>query len=170
MKGKTTKVKYFLLLCLIIGLTSCTSNHITSSSIMPPPDPQNSVTLFLLDNYTTSHQAGARAANLIEGILIERGYQVVTEFKKHDSDIAQQLKIAKKNGSRFLLNGGVTEWRYKTGIDGEPAVSLQLKLIDVITQKVVWNSVASSNNWGNGTVGKTAQLMLEEMLRKGPKG
>jgi hypothetical protein len=44
------------------------------------------------------------------------GYKVITEFTKNQSDLEQQLMIAKKNGSRFLFTGGVTEWRYKTGI------------------------------------------------------
>ena len=159
------KVKYFLALFLIVGLMGCTRNHITSKSTLPVPDPSKSITLFLLANYTTSPQAGARAANLIDGILVERGYKVITEFTKNQSDLEQQLMIAKKNGSRFLFTGGVTEWRYKTGIDGEPAVSLQLKLIDVATGNIAWNSVASADDWGSGSVGKTAQIMLEEMLQ-----
>ncbi len=159
------KVKYLLALFLIVGLMGCTRNLIISKSKMPIPDPKKSITLSLLDNYTTSPQAGARAANLIDGILIERGYKVITAFAKHERNLRQQLQRAKKNGSRYLLTGGVTEWRYKTGIDGEPAVSLQLKLIDVITKNIVWNSVASADDWGSGSIGKTAQLMITEMIK-----
>ena len=158
------KIK-FISLAFVLGLMGCSSTQITTSSTLPMPQQGQSITLFTLDNYTTSPQAGARAANIIEGILIARGYNVITAFTKQESDISQQLMIANGNSSRYLLNGGVSEWRYKTGIDGEPAISLQLKLIDVASKKVVWNSVASGNDWGNASIGTTAQKLFDEMMQ-----
>lgn len=152
-------------LFLILGLFGCSSTEIITSSPMPIAQQGQNITLFVLDNYTTSPQAGARAANIIEGILIARGYNVITAFEKNESDVSQQLKIAKKNNSRYLLNGGVSEWRYKTGIDGEPAISVQLKLIDVTSKNVIWNSVASGNDWGNASIGTTAQNLFDEMMQ-----
>lgn len=64
------------------------------------------------------------------------------------------------------MYGGVSEWRYKTGIDGEPAVSIQLGFYKTKNAKLKWNAAGSDSDWGNASIGTTAQDLLEEMLRQ----
>jgi hypothetical protein len=74
-------------------------------------------------------------------------------------------KIADRYGDRFAMIGGVSEWRYKTGIDGEPAVSLQVSLVDCRQGgRVVWSATASSNDTWRASVGTTAQAIIERMF------
>ncbi len=122
------------------------------------------ISLFKLNNYTDTPQAGMRASNIIEGILLTKGYHIKSHFNDKTPSMKKARKIAKKDGSKYFMYGGVSEWRYKTGIDGEPAVSLQLSLYKTKKSKLVWSATASDSDWGNTSVGTTAQNLLNEML------
>ena len=147
-------------------LTACSSLELTTSSPLPLIDKVHSITIFSLDNYTDTPQAGMRASNLIEGVLLSKEYTLVNSIGVKAKGLSEQLRIANENGSKYLLTGGVSEWRYKTGIDGEPAISLSCKIIEVETSKVIWSKTASSNDWGNASIGTTAQAMLTSMFNE----
>ena len=157
---KHTVFSLFFLL-LLTACSAVTSSNRDFSSISDDPI---KITIFTLYNYTDTPQAGMRAANIAEGVLIARGDTVVNAIEKKELALEREIEIAKKNGSDYLLTGGVSEWRYKTGIDGEPAVSLQLKLIDVQSREVVWSATGSDSSWGNSSIGTTAQALIESMI------
>lgn len=123
-----------------------------------------SISLFRLNNYTDTPRAGMRAGNIIEGILKAKEYRVHSHLKEKVSSLKKAKKIAKEDGSKYFMFGGVSEWRYKTGIDGEPAVSIQLSLYKTKNAKLVWSATASDSDWGNSSIGTTAQDLLEEMM------
>lgn len=120
-----------------------------------------SITVFAFKNYTDTPQAGQRAANLMEGLLSSKGYRTVNRVDDARRSMNSQLSSV---GTQYILVGGVSEWRYKTGIDGEPAISLQMKLIDRHSKRVLWSATGSDNNWGNASIGTTAQGLFEELL------
>jgi len=122
------------------------------------------VTLFRLNNYTDTPRAGMRASNIIEGILLTKGYKVTSHINDKTPTLKKAMKIAKKDGSKYFMYGGVSEWRYKTGIDGEPAVSIQCTLYKTKKGKKEWSAIGSDSDWGNASIGTTAQDLLEEML------
>lgn len=156
------KIIYAFAIALYLG--ACSTLELSVGSELPDANQTRSITVFALDNYTDTPQAGMRASNLIEGVLLSKGYNVVKSIDLGHKGLNEQFQIAQDNGSDYLLNGGVSEWRYKTGIDGEPAISLQCKLVDVRSKTVVWSATASSNDWGNSSIGTTAQTMIESML------
>ncbi len=145
--------------------SACSTLELTGRDTLPAVEKTKSITLFSLSNYTDTPQAGMRASNLIEGALLTRGYTVVNAISLGAKNLQDQIKIASENNSGYLLTGGVSEWRYKTGIDGEPAISLHVKMIEVASGKTIWNSTASSNDWGNASIGTTAQQMIESMFQ-----
>ncbi|MDK9692621.1 MAG: hypothetical protein OEL19_00070 [Sulfurimonas sp.] len=122
------------------------------------------ITLFGLNNYTDTPRAGMRASNIIEGILVAKGYTIINNADDKVPSLDKARKIAKENGSKYFLYGGVTEWRYKTGIDGEPAVSLQCSLYKSKSGEVYWSATGSDSDWGNASIGTTAQELLSEMM------
>jgi TolB-like protein len=156
------KLLYAFTIALFLG--ACSTLELSVGSTLPDANQTQSITVFALDNYTDTPQAGMRASNLIEGVLLSKGYNVVKSIDLGRKSLNEQLQMAQDNGSKYLLNGGVSEWRYKTGIDGEPAISLQCKLIDVHSKKVIWSATASSNDWGNSSIGTTAQAMIASMF------
>jgi len=147
---------------LVLVLSACSSLELSTS--MPLPDKSKRITIFALENYTDTPQAGKRASNLIEGVLLSQEFILVNAVALKTKSLSEKLRIASENGSDYMLTGGVSEWRYKTGIDGEPAISLQCKIIDVESANVVWSKTASSNDWGNASIGTTAQAMMTAMF------
>ena len=124
-----------------------------------------SVSLFRLHNYTDTPRAGMRASNIIEGILLAKGYNVTSHITDKLPSMKKARKIAKEDGSKYFLYGGVSEWRYKTGIDGEPAVSFQTSLYKTKNSNLVWSATGSDSDWGNASIGTTAQDLLTAMMR-----
>jgi len=158
-------MRFILAFIFALFISACSTLVISDTSVLPDVNTSRSITLFALNNYTDTPQAGMRASNLIEGALLTKGYTVVNAISAKTKTLQEQITIAGENGSDYILIGGVSEWRYKTGIDGEPAISLKLKMIKVDSQKVVWNATASSNDWGNASIGTTAQDMIETMFQ-----
>lgn len=123
-----------------------------------------SISLFRLHNYTDTPRAGMRASNIIEGILLAKGYDVKNHLTDKLPSMKKARKIAKEDGSKYFMYGGVSEWRYKTGIDGEPAVSFQASLYKTKNGALVWSATGSDSDWGNASIGSTAQDLLTEMM------
>ncbi len=123
------------------------------------------ISLFKLHNYTDTPRAGMRASNIIEGILLAKGYNVKSHITEKVPSMKKARKIAKEDGSKYFMYGGVSEWRYKTGIDGEPAVSFQTSLYRTKNSKLVWSATGSDSDWGNASIGTTAQDLLYTMMR-----
>ena len=169
-------VKNIFLGTLILFVTGClTSSLVVTQDAMPivyeddgDKDIKNdiAISLFRLHNYTDTPRAGMRASNIIEGILYAKGYKVTNHLKQKVSSIKKAKNMAKEDGSKYFMYGGVSEWRYKTGIDGEPAVSLQLSLYKTKNAKLVWSATASDSDWGNASIGTTAQDLIQEMMQE----
>ena len=164
--GKTKTISYISALVMLLFVGGCGQTQVSSVAPMSSIDRSRSVALYALENYTDTPRAGMRASNLVEGLLLAKGYRIDNRVNNDTRKMTQQQKrsdaLSRKNGYMFI--GGVSEWRYKTGIDGEPAVSLQFKLIDLKTGAVKWSAVASDSSWGNASIGTVAQDLISSML------
>ena len=169
------KMKLSALVFLLVLIAGCsTSSLITTQKSLPAvyvdvnstheKKKDVSVSLFRLNNYTDTPRAGMRASNIIEGILLTKGYDIRSHLKEKMPSMKKARKIAKDDGSKYFMYGGVSEWRYKTGIDGEPAVSFQVSLYKTKNSKLVWSATGSDSDWGNASIGTTAQDLLTEMM------
>ena len=169
------KLQKTLLIAFIALMAGCSSTAlITTQKTLPAVyvdvnsthEEKRDVTisLFRLNNYTDTPRAGMRASNILEGILLAKGYKVTSHLADKLPSKKKAKKIAKEDGSKYFVYGGVSEWRYKTGIDGEPAVSMQISLYKTKGSKLVWSGTGSDSDWGNSSVGTTAQDLLLEMI------
>ena len=169
--------KLLLLSAMGLLMMGCTNNLIVTTPKGLPPVYEDindtyqkkndiPVSVFRLQNYTDTPRAGMRAANIIEGVLKSKGYRVISHVNEKKYSFKKAFKKAKNDGSKYFLYGGVTEWRYKTGIDGEPAVSLQISLYKTKNRKLVWSATGSDSDWGNGSIGTTAQSLILEMVER----
>jgi len=66
-----------------------------------------SVSLFSLNNYTDTPRAGMRSANIIEGILLTKGFKVINHFKIDASKLTDVKNISKNDKSMYYLIGGL---------------------------------------------------------------
>ncbi len=154
----------FLFSIAILFFIGCAQTHLTSSSLMPKGDRNNRIMVSVFENDTDTPQAGVRAANIVEGVLLAKGYCILRDenTKKTKSETKATLLIQQQ--TRYLLSGDVNEWRYKTGIDGEPAVSLQLRLTDLQQNKIVWSATGAKSSWGNDSIGTVAHDLVISMI------
>ncbi len=149
---------------LLISLFGCSATTISTSGPFLPK--KGKIVLLAFDNFTDTSQAGKRAANILEGILLSRGYSVISLVKKDTQNLPliQKVNLAKKYKANYLILGGVSEWRYKAGIDVEPAISLNIKVINLKTHKIVWSSAGSNSEKGSTSLGVSAQKLISKMI------
>ena len=168
-------IKNIALSSLLIVITGCSTASIvvTQKSLPVVYEDENAthdvkkdvrISLFRLNNYTDTPRAGMRASNIAEGLLLVKGYRLTSHMKNKVPSLKKAKKIAKEDGSKYFMYGGVSEWRYKTGIDGEPAVSIKLSLYKTKNLKLVWSATGSDSDWGNASIGTTAQDLLSDMM------
>ncbi len=115
-------------------------------------------------NYTETPQAGKRVASLLYAIMISKGYKIEDNIIYIKSkNLRSMEKKAFKHGADYVVTGTVNEYRYKTGIDGQPAVSISLLVINK-DNKVVWSGTGSKTGFINSSLGKITTELLKNMI------
>ena len=158
-----------LLLFMVIFLASCASVYDTQKL---PLNKEEVIAVLPFENYTETPMAGLRASSIVRGVLTSKGYKVYEGFYPQEErdltpqEIKKLLEEVKKVGIRYAMIGSVNEWRYKTGIDGEPAVSITLKLYDLTNDAIVWGSVGSKSGWSHESLGTVAQKLIGTIIAR----
>ena len=126
-------------------------------------------------NYTQTPMAGLKVASIVESVLSKENLSLVSLVEGDEKKSLKQSKIgflkeqtqkAKNLKADYLVTGEVQEWRYKTGIDGEPVVSYSIKIIELKSGNVLFNSVGAKSGWGNKSIGIVAQEIASELIPK----
>ncbi len=121
------------------------------------------------ENYTNTPLAGYRVASILESMLRARGFRVakrVWDFKGVDpdpQDIRKALEEASK-GSDYVITGSVNEFRYKVGVEGEPAVSVSIYLVDSVSGEVVGGATLSGSGMSYESLGTLTQKLIDKLL------
>jgi polysaccharide biosynthesis protein PelC len=155
-----------------VALSGCA---VVDRSAPPAIAKNDSVAILPIANNTETPQAGQRAASIAQSLLASYGYANLARYPASADDEtlfdaakpdAQQkaLDWARQQNARYALTGAVNEWRYKVGVDGEPAVGLTLDMIDVQTGKVVWTGTGSRTGWSRAAVSGVAQKLERDLL------
>ncbi len=160
------------LLTIAALLTACAS---ISSSAPPSLASGENIALLPILNFTETPQAGARAEAIVESLLLTQGRYSVKRYQGEvdrtalfqtvdQQAVEQAIAAARAQRVKYGLTGSVQEWRYKVGVDGEPAVGISLKLINIETGEVVWSTTGSHTGWSRNSVSGIAQDLLRAML------
>ena len=124
-------------------------------------------------NYTQTPMAGLKIASIVESVLSKENLSLISLVKGDEQKSLKQSKIAflkeltqkaKQLKADYLITGDVQEWQYKTGIDGEPVVSYSIKIIELKSGNVLFNSVGAKSGWGNKSIGVVAQEIASELI------
>jgi hypothetical protein len=157
----------------LLATTACTKISQTPS---PTLSYRDKWVVFPLTNNTETPMAGRRAQAIAQGLLNARGIGHASAFEPargkgsmlgintarySDSDI---LRYGRRMKAHYVLAGAVNEWRYKVGVDGEPAVGLTLKIWDVKTRRLVWSAVGSKVGSSQQSVSYIAQSIIQQSL------
>jgi uncharacterized protein YceK len=153
---------YFVALVLFL-IAGC-ARVVSQTSTLPIKGEPYAVLPF--ENYTETPYAGYRVASILEGVLASKGYNLIPrvwsikEREPAEEEIEKLKESAVKNGARYIVYGSVNEFRYKTGLDGEPAVSITVFVYDVKENKVVKNVAVSGSGWVHESLGTLTQKLL----------
>ncbi len=126
-------------------------------------------------NHTEAPQAGLRAEVIVEALLRARGVNTLLRYppalapeslldpaERRAQDEARQW--ARQQGARYGVQGAVDEWRYKVGVDGEPAVGITLQVIDLQSGAVLWSGVGAKSGWSREALSGVAQKLIDALL------
>lgn len=166
-------VKRSLILLAALLATACTT--LNTSRPLAPLDKGAQWALLPILNQTETPQAGLRAEALLEASLRNAGIQNLqhypsklnqeTLFEPAERKIADDAKTwASQQGLRYGVSGTVTEWRYKVGVDGEPAVGMMLQITDLKSGQVVWSGSGGKTGYSRASLSGTAQKLLNDLL------
>ena len=131
--------------------------------------------LLPIANHTETPQAGLRAEAIAETVLRGLGVKDLERYpaslnpdtllepaERKLADAA--LAWAKGKEARYAVTGAVEEWRYKVGVDGEPAVGISLSVIDLRSGAVVYSAAGGKSGWSREALSAVAQKLLRELL------
>ena len=165
-------MKRLIIICIgLLLLAGCATTDHTNS---PTLEKNVKWVLLPMENHTETPQASLRMEAITETILRSKG---AVPLEKYPSTLTQDslfepadakaveaaINWAQQSGARYAVTGSVTEWRYKTGVDGEPAVGVTLKIIDLKTSQVVWDAAGARTGWGREAVSAIAQKLLDNL-------
>ena len=126
-------------------------------------------------NHTETPMAGNRAEAIAHALLQAQGVGTVRRtpastqkealFGAADSTrMDDALTWAREQKIRYALAGSVDEWRYKVGVDGEPAVGLVLQVIDLGSGSVVWTATGARSGWSREALSAVGQKLMRDLL------
>ena len=128
-----------------------------------------------LSNATDVPLVERRAQAIAVSLLQQKGLRDVVVYPQKAGDnpleaepavtSTQALAWARQQGARYALSGTVTEWRYKTGVDSEPAVGITLQVADVSSGQVIWSASGGRSGWGYQALAAVGQSQIESLLR-----
>lgn len=146
-------------------------------AVQPPPSVDRSVRWALLPlvNHTETPQAGLRAESIVESLLRHRG---IADLRRYPAALStdalfepserkgvdKAMEWARGENARYALTGSVDEWRYKVGVDGEPAVGFTLQLVDLRDGRVVWSATGGRTGWSREALSAVAQQLLARLV------
>ena len=165
-------------LVLTVGLSGCAVTQSTQGSAAYAPlvvAAGDSIALLPIANHTDVPQAGLRAEAIAEAVLRARGLRQLQIYPPNlnpetlfePSERKAQIeaeKWAKAQNIRYVVYGAVDEWRYKVGVDGEPAVGLVLQVKDLSTGQVAYSAAGGKSGWSREALSAVAQKLMQELL------
>ena len=169
----STLFKRVLLLALVACLTACTTTStMTSKAAL---DSNAKWAILPLENHTDTPQSALSAEAIAEHVLRARGVTSIAHYPTtlaRDSlfepterrTVDEAKKWAREQGIQYGLTGAVEEWRYKVGIDGEPAAAVTLQLLDLETGQVLWSASGARSGWSRDSLAGVALRLIDDLL------
>ena len=142
---------------------------------VPSLSASDKIAVASIANFTETPDAGLSAGSIAVNVLRHNGLadvRVAPDDARRNAmfDTAARtngdasLSWARSQQARYVLSGAVEEWRYKTGVDGEPVVGVTFELTDVSSGKVVWSGTGSRSGWSRSGLANVANTLIGKVL------
>lgn len=174
MKNLKTSLAAGLAAMALLSLAACS----TVTDVQRTPSFATSARWALLPfaNDAQAPQANQSAESIAATLLRKRGVTDLTHYPLTVENVGlpefndakrmkRALHWARAGGFQYGLSGDVTEWGYKTGLDGEPAAGVTINVVDIATGQVLWSAAGAETGWGYDSLSGTAQVLLRKLIR-----
>jgi len=127
-------------------------------------------------NATNDDHAGRALSELTGSALVDRGiplYQTEELLLSTQGETAagpdgRYQELANTVGATHLLIGTVHEYRYKTDLDGDPAVGITIRIVDARDGRTVWQGSSSNIGYAFASVTSASQRAVRRLVRRIP--
>ena len=157
------------------GLAGCaSSSEVRHGGARSSLGGASRVLLAPLHNATPDETAGRAVTELTATALLAhgiplaqteasllRGRALVEEGKE-----AELLELARSLQCTHVLFGTVTEYRYKSDLDGSPIVSVTMRMVDAGDGATLWQGTSTKMTQYFGSLSRTAQLAVDNLLQQ----
>ena len=177
------KIIMTMVVVINVLMTGC-SRHLYQSQdhVMPSSRIYHTISVALLpfENLTTHRNAGIIAEQMIMTEFLQRRvFNLVEETEVRHwlilnkinmdklSDVAYAQKIGVDMGVDAIMIGSVSEYGYQHGLNEEPTVGFNVRLVRVEDAEILWASshtAVGRDYWGRESMNHTAQLVAKTMV------
>lgn len=168
----TTQATLLSGIACLLALTGCAGIHHSASPSLSCADKW---IVLPFQNYSETPQAGQATARLVENALRSEGLKEVAfypssledsliEFSMSHGQYERTLEWARWQNAVYGVTGTVTEWRYKGGSDGEPAVGLTLAVVDIKSGKTLWSASGARTGWSSDALSGVGLKLVKKMV------
>lgn len=129
--------------------------------------PKQNIEVIPFANFTQTQLAGYKVAGIIEGVLKSKDFNIsqsLWDFPEEDYTLKEIKNIIENTNSKYIVTGYVNEYRYKTGIDGEPVISITIKIYDKTKQKYIYTATISKAGNTYESLGTITQEAFNKVL------
>lgn len=163
-------------LCLSALVVSGCSRLIYQGGAMPPvAEPGVRVLITPFENATKDENAGRALEQITASALVSRGarpHPAGDAGKSGTGTDADRVDgfsaLAEEVGAELVLYGIVHEHRYKTDLDGDPAVGLTLRLVDPRTREMLWQATGSDVGLLRASLTSVSQRIVKDLVSRMP--
>lgn len=166
------QIVFLLLLCIAgTGCNTVVQNGLrgheaTGARVLMPP----------FFNATDDEHAGRAMHEIAASVLLERGVRLVqsepllvaTRKPTAAGDEGMYVEAARAANATHLLIGTVHEYRYKTDLDGDPAVGVSVRLVDPATGETIWQGTSGRVGVLFASLTTASQRAMRDVLAKLP--
>ena len=159
-------------LLLLASISACSVQEVQSGNQVARDTPW---VVLPFRNYAEAPKAGERVEAMVATLLRARGVDSIDSYPQPNREgtlpelderrrYEEALVWAREQDYLYAVSGTVTEWRYKAGLDGEPAAGLNIEIADLKSGEVVWSGAGSRSGWGRESVSGACQRLLDSLL------
>ena len=173
------RLKLTCLMVSALALAACgsltTGGSSSRAAMTQAIGASDKVAMLPVANFTDVPQAGLRVEALLESALRQAGLRQLaiyppalnpeTLFEPGERKAQLEAeKWAKAQGIRYVVTAAVNEWRYKVGVDGEPAVGLMLQVKDLSNDQVVYSSAGGRTGGSREALSAVGLQLTTELV------
>lgn len=165
--------KYLITGFIAASLSACSSYNLPDS---PELIANKKWVVMPFNNFSGAAFASEKAEEITASILKEEKVNVtlyqVTAINALDTVLDPSIKTTaaqkwlETQNANYIVTASVSEWKYKSGLDSEPAVGITLKILDASTSEVLWQGTGARTGWGRENLAQTGMEVISEIVEE----